>query len=391
MTFSTQENIMKLLVDSLSTQTGIGMLLFWQEFPTGRVGQRLRCAEQMFQCALHAYNPAILEVQQNDQEDSIGRAIHCQAAQIVSDLTKKVAQAVGWHLDLSVVGCGWSTPMREIGHTRSIWLRHDLLDSRGEVKLQRFMRASQEIEGQPQLRTVAILRDSRARPGFHISINPRWGIPDTTKCVNVIVEIAPKSRDHEAPYMRFPKFRPFTDWDAAAGLAIRLQWEVDGTWKTAFVQQEHTQATPLSAKGKPEERYLKQAYVNASELLESLLRFHYTDPLPPWKDDQPRDLHIRQVQYNHMEQCLEMRIPLVINQPAPRMRSLTDVHHLVSQHYGVGLIVGQMPPGLFTQRLDCDYCFADVRSSKLSVSPALTLLGGCQSLQCSSCRWGMEL
>lgn len=347
------------------------------EFRSSAQGPFLRCAEQMFQCALHAYNPAIFAaVQAEEQTEFIGRAIHYQAAQTVSELTKTVAQAIGWNLDPSVVGCGWSTAMTEVtqmpGEMLS-WLRHDLLNSRGEVAMHRFMRPSRGIERHTaQSNTVPILKRRVTSCSFQISVDPRWGIPDNSR-VNVIVEIAPKGTDHHTPYMRYPKFGPFTDWDIAASLAIRLEWEVSGTWKAVYVQQDRLFIPSVSARGKPEEKHLFHAYVSASELLESLLRFRYKGKLPSWKNDQPRDLFIRQVQYNHMEQRMDIRTPPVLDREMPRMRSPTEVRQMLVQHYGKDLIVGQLPPNLFRQRLNCDVCFMLVSSLlKLPALPALT-------------------
>ena len=209
------------------------------------------------------------------------------------------------------------------------------------------------------------LRSARGmfNTGFHISVDAKCGIPANTKHVNVVVEIAPRGTDHFTPYMRFPRIGAFSDWDDAASLAIRLEWVENGEWKTVYIQQHRLFVSSLSAKGKAEAEYLKTAYVSASQLLESLLRFTYTGDLPSWKNNPQRGLLIRQAAYNHMEQSMDMRTPPPIERAMPRLRSPTEVRGLLINHYGNELIFGPVPPGLFAQRLNCDVCFGMVSSS----------------------------
>lgn len=76
-----------------------------------------------------------------------------------------------------------------------------------------------------------------------------------------------------------------------------------------------------------------------------------------------------------------MRIPPVLNQAAPSMRSPTNVHQLLSQHYDERLMFDRLPTNLSENILNCNYYFADVRCSpKLPISLTLTLAVECQAV-----------
>jgi len=86
--------------------------------------------------------------------------------------------------------------MLEVTQERTIWLCHDLLNSRGEVAMHRLMRPSRRIEYKKhQSNSVLILKRQLTSFGshtsFHISIDPLWDIPDSVKRVNVVAEVAP--------------------------------------------------------------------------------------------------------------------------------------------------------------------------------------------------------
>jgi hypothetical protein len=131
----------------------------------------------------------------------LGQGNYFLAAQTVSDLTKKVTQAIGWNLDLSISSCGWSIPIAESSFKKTIWFRYDIYNAKGEVTMYTFLRSLLTIVSVGNARTITLFPKTGILPSFSIAIDPQWDIPVDTKRANVIIEIAPKGTNYYTPFM----------------------------------------------------------------------------------------------------------------------------------------------------------------------------------------------
>lgn len=72
-------------------------------------------------------------------------------------------------------------------------------------------------------------------------IGYRQGEPyptDPNTEVTVVFEIMSNNAQHEWPYARLPNIGRYSDWQVANRLAVRLEWQEKGQWKSRYVQRD---------------------------------------------------------------------------------------------------------------------------------------------------------
>lgn len=288
----------------------------------------LRCSEQVFQCALHSMSDAVLALPQSVGA-YLARGQDFSVATFLSNLTCSIESKVSWAIDKEIKGLNFSMAMAETARSESpLWLRHDLLNPQRELTMSSFSRRpTPVIESKHKTkgpdgsihRTVCILPHGTefiaqgqrriVRSLFNGTIPKEWEIPKGT-VVNVIVEIMPQGTDHHTPYFRLPEIGAFAIYKHLIRMGIRIEWQMNGIWKTGYLQSHTLFKTPKPQSnpkkrslylGYPESPYLTSNFLRALELFTALLQVQYLPSPPAWML-KPASLALKQVVYNHLEQ-----------------------------------------------------------------------------------------
>lgn len=116
--------------------------------------------------------------------------------------------------------------------------------------------------------------------------------------------------------------------------------------------------------GHPETPYLDVNFTRMFELFTSFMKAQYQPQAPAWML-KPANPAIKQVSYNHIEQCYDFTTPKPLKMPAPRLRSfLENTKALHSKYRGdPNIAIGVLPANFFKgypqggARKKCDLCF----------------------------------
>jgi len=194
---------------------------------------------------------------------------------------------------------------------------------------------------------------------INFQIPKKWGIQEGAM-VDIIVEILSEGKAHPRAYYRYPEFGPFTNSKDLERLAIRLEWQSNGLFFTAYLEPTRLFTTPkdpskIAAKksrsfhwGFKETPHLTRPILIVNSLLADLLKYDYLPTRPAWMS-LPANLLIRKVAYNLLQQRLDFSTPKKVKVNAPTLRSnVLDVVKLLAGKYGFGnLQIGRFAPDTF--------------------------------------------
>ncbi|KAG4423147.1 hypothetical protein IFR04_003784 [Cadophora malorum] len=344
-------------------------------------------SEQFFQCALSSLSSRLLESPLS-VGDYVARGQDYAVGSVFRQLTQKVAGTVGWPLSTGVSGLNFSMALAEASRGEFIsFTKVVLMDSDNKPKMDVFVRqakvykqggekvAHNRVNLLPQQVVQVGQKRTTVRSPFSLHIPDGWGIPAGTP-VNIIVEVVPEGKLHHTPWLIIPSHAQFSNFAELKRLGIRVEWYVNGIWKSGYIQQEGMFVSIRSKvlyKGFPESKYILQAYARAMELFSALYRVQYQPAAPRWFPP-IANVNLTEVAYSHLKQQLQISKPEPIQLPTPWLVHPTHNHKALVDRFGRNLITGKKPDNVFSGHLDqprasmrkaCDVCFLTLDGDKV--------------------------
>ncbi|KAK6723510.1 hypothetical protein SNK04_002357 [Fusarium graminearum] len=199
--------------------------------------------------------------------------------------------------------------------------------------------------------------------------------------VNVVVEITidPTQR-HPYAYSRMPAVGSFDCWDQAFRLAIRIEFEDAGKWKTVYLRQENIYvfATKIKAMKTSqfgeELNHIELSWCHSIKIMAALLNWEWTpttDILAQrvWV---PYFNRLRVTHYDFLNQCLVVSDSESTTKQVPRLLTLDETARNIEEKFGHDVNIGNMP-GLAlinvsgsSIRTKCDLCLMGDRGGKMT-------------------------
>ncbi|KAK9311554.1 hypothetical protein V1524DRAFT_457275 [Lipomyces starkeyi] len=164
-----------------------------------------------------------------------------------------------------------------------------------------------------------VRKEIDVRDGFRLYCPDEWGIPDGAS-VNVMVEVMPQGTAHHTPFLRHPFHGPFSNYGDMRCIGIRVEWLVNGVWKSAYFQSRTLWTFPKPPKkneksalyrGFPETPYITIIFIKVLNLFSALFQVQWQPAAPKWMAP-IAILTIREVAYNHTKQRLDVTRPAPI-------------------------------------------------------------------------------
>ncbi|KAH9207441.1 hypothetical protein DL95DRAFT_396046 [Leptodontidium sp. 2 PMI_412] len=159
----------------------------------------------------------------------------------------------------------------------------------------------------------------------------------------------PQGSLHHTPWLRIPtQYGPFSNVHDLKRIGIRLEWCVDGEYKTAYTQSSgisNLSASPIY-KNHTDHHHLPQQYIKMMNLFSALYNVDWQPNSPSWMAPICR-LHIQEIKYNHMEQRLDVITPQRLRASAPVPLTSQHNHKKMLMDFGPRLVIGQKPDNVF--------------------------------------------
>ena len=372
-------------------------------------------AEQAFILMLQTYHPQVLAFQPrivaqtadtstaNSAEDFSRTYAPRATAFQLTQIAKVVFQKTGWPgaMDRPSFGAGeglnWSSPLAEIlnhNSPRTIWTKTVVPD---EVAVFRRPATLADVVGKNTM-SVLELRFKRAdnlggATGSHEShqnfmIDKGPGCPEKGDKVWIVVEIMINGQEHATPWARLPSSGPWTDWNEANRLAVRVEWEDSkGAMRMQYCQ--HRQSTLVDSDKSPASIL---QYARAMGMIRFFLQQLCTDPRD-WYLDFGR-ARIKEITFDNLTQTYNVReisaiTPIKraeLKERSVMARELTSkgLQNVDQAMFGYeGTSTPQASGRAVWKRYRCDYCHLQITHGFKSKAKCSQIEG---TNNCTNCK-----
>lgn len=343
-----------------------------------KISHALDAAELTVVCLFRSWNKALF-IESSTQAFS-SFAVDFTAARVFSALATRVFRKTGW-APRRVLGLNWKTPVISHSPIDRTWV--GWFDPTKQMLLYRSRRRiliSRDPSGKIFHASFNLSTDT----GHHYELDMNMDVAEEAglnrgDVVHIVIEIkfdGVEYRDHPFMYVPFPRVGGNPEFELLRSMAIRLEWEKDGTWNATYMERMHLWQWQGMAKVAGTLPAIKMGL----QLWQAITTTRYQDQ-PDWLEPFHGRVCVQFLEYDHLAQ--EARL---VNQkekvktwPADNsMASNTErLRRLFPPSQYPNTSIGPRPvvPDYFrtvhpnSSRLKCDLCY-----SQSSVSMILQLI-----------------
>ncbi|OJD39026.1 uncharacterized protein BKCO1_300084 [Diplodia corticola] len=294
----------------------------------GKIQKRQRTvAEQMFICLLETYHPDVLDparfltaadmneagLMGTDSTAEAGKSVyhHQRHAAVLQYFERCTREKSGWKGGVSrqqkfgaARGLNWSSPLVELFTTsdKVLWLKTSYPDMdvyrRSPTKIYKHRTG--------YLIVCKVTKHHWASGGKmdHSDVIEIVFPKDTEELsdgmeVNTVIEIAPGGQHHPVPYARLAGVGPWTNWDQANRVGIKVEWQdEDGQWKHRYCQSTYGGTRDTSGMWKD------PGHVKAYGKTVALIHYfshEVQQPMVKWPESYGT-AEVKEMKYDHLRQ-----------------------------------------------------------------------------------------
>ncbi|KAI7772981.1 hypothetical protein LA080_012657 [Diaporthe eres] len=339
-----------------------------------KMGDALNTTELTMVCLFRSWNKALF-VESSMQAFS-SFATDFTAARLFSALASRVFEKTGW-APLRVLGLNWQTPVildSPMNRTWVGWL--DTTKQMISYRSRRHLIVSKDEDDKKSHATINLGEDNtgqRYSLNMNLEVAEEAGL-ESGDVIHVIIEIKFNGgyRDHPFMYVPFPRVGRNTEFELLRSMAIRLEWEKNGSWNATYLERMHLWQRESMAK-------------------------HGGNP-PDWLQSLRGRVSIQFLEYNHLAQearLVNQKETTKIWPPDNNMSLTTDrLRHLFPPTQYPNTLIRPRPPvpAYFraavsnSSRTKCNLCYSQSSTRPCKYRMEIEVCEACEILY-RPCTW----
>lgn len=206
-----------------------------------KMGDALDAAELTMVCLFRSWNKALFMESSTQAFGSF--ATDFTAARLFSALASQAFEKTGW-APLSVLGLNWKTPVISDSPIDRTWI--GWLDTTKQTISYRFRRYFLVSKDENDKKSYAFINlggddtGQRYYLDMNLEVAEEAGL-ERGDVIHIIIEIKfdGEYRDHPFMYVPFPRVGRNPEFELLRLMAIRLEWEENGSWNATYLEYMH--------------------------------------------------------------------------------------------------------------------------------------------------------